>query len=179
MRLLLLSLVGVLVLGAAGCEGKRQEQAQQRKQLLERPDPKQVREERRRQRQLFDERGDLLPSETRAGGVLLPKGLTQYRSFEREWYFKTLKVDSEKIVTYFKRRLMPEAIDRSKEGAVTFRKARIRDAPKEPVIEVNVAPLKGAANASSVYIKQAAPAPVYKSGRETEAQLEALRKHAD
>lgn len=168
-------------LALPACSGRREaEEAEQRKQLLKPPDIRAKRDERRRERQLFDDEGHVLPSETKVAGLVMPKGLKQYRTFEREWYFQSREVGSEKFVEYFKRRLMPEAIERSKVGSVTFRKARIRANPDEPVVDVHVDPLKGAANAATVYVRQASPAPTkYKSGTEAEAQLEALRKYAD
>ena len=61
---------------ALGCSRRDAAQEEQRRVLLTPPDNKREREEAARKKQIFDEDGDLIPSEQSVAGLLLPRGLT-------------------------------------------------------------------------------------------------------
>src|SRR5262245_50634773 len=73
---------------AAGC-GREAEKEQLRRELLEPQDSQQIAADKRLERQLFDEKGDLLQSEQKVAGVYLPKGLKLEQQLERRWLYSS------------------------------------------------------------------------------------------
>jgi hypothetical protein len=174
----LLLLGGGAVLGCARHEQAAQQE--ERRKLLAPPDNKLEREEAARKRQIYDEDGDLIPSEDSVAGLTIPRGMTPGMRFEHEWYFSTRQVPSEALERYFSPLLLTGEINRSQQGTVEFVAAHVKANATAPRVTVRIVKLKGEANASEVYIRQAPPTPShYPSEAEVEAQLKARREHAE
>src|SRR3954471_22259899 len=120
------------VASSLGCSRRNAEQEEQRRVLLRPPDNKREREEAARKAQIFDEDGDLIPSEQSVAGLLLPRGLTPGLHFEREWDFKSLETPADALERYFLPRLLTSGINHSQSGATEFLPAKIKDNPNAP-----------------------------------------------
>jgi hypothetical protein len=163
-----------------GCSRHETDQEEQRRALLTPPDNKREREEAARKKQVFDEDGDLIPSEQSVAGLLLPRGLTPSMHFEREWYFRSMEIPAEALERYFIPRVLTGAINHSQGGATEFVAAKIKDNPSAPPVTIRIVKLSGANSASELYIRQSVPAPLVRPKEsEVEAQLKARREHAD
>jgi hypothetical protein len=176
------SVLLVLCVALAACSGgEKAEQQAQRRELLTVPDHSEELQALREKRQVYDAEGNLIPSGEVVAGVELPRGLELYRSFDGEWYYRTRKIRSEDLVRYFKARLFTGQIDYTLNAAVTFKKARSEDYPEAPPVDVRIAKKRGGATISDVYIREYQPPErnQWPSRAESEAQLEAMRRHAD
>ncbi|MGD8863043.1 MAG: hypothetical protein PVI30_23720 [Myxococcales bacterium] len=174
--------MAALCVALAACSGGEEAQQQaQRRELLTVPDRSDELEALREKRRVYDAEGNLIPSGEVVAGVELPRGLELYRSFEGEWYYRTFKIRSEDLVRYFKPRLFTGQVNYTLNAAVTFKNARSKDFPEAPPIDVRIAKKRGGATISDVYIRQHQPPErkQWPSQAESEAQLEAMRRHAD
>lgn len=177
MRALLIAFVCLSLAGAslAGCG---REKAEQRRELLR---PVDVHQKRIEELRLVDANGELIPSGEKIAGLELPKGLSLYRSFEdgwREWYLVGSRLDMAQLERYFATRLDPLALERNA-TSVLFKDAYLRDDPNARRVSVRLAKMIGEVPTTDVYIRQAPPPRIFRSGEEAEAQIEARRKHAD
>lgn len=163
-----------------GCSRRDAAQEEQRRVLLAPPDNKREREEAARKKQIFDEDGDLIPSEQSIAGLILPRGLTPGMHFEHEWYFRSMEISAEALERYFLPRVLTGAVNHSQGGATEFVAATIKDNPSAPVVTIRILKLAGANSASELYIRQSVPAPLVRpKASEVEAQLKARREHAE
>lgn len=165
---------------ALGCSRRDAAQEEQRRVLLMPPDNKREREEAARRKQIFDEDGDLIPSEQSVAGLILPRGLTPGMRFEHEWYFRSMEIPAEALERYFIPRVFTGEINRSQGGATELVAAKIKDNPSAPSVTIRIIKLSGANSASELYIRQSVPAPLVRPKEsEVEAQLKARREHAE
>jgi hypothetical protein len=166
----------------AGCSGGgAADKVEQRRVLLRPPDSKRELEEQQRKLQVFDESGNLIPSEESVAGLLLPRGLSPGRQFEHEWYFTGLHVPAPALERYFAPRLQTNDITRSGDGAVLqFTGATIKADPKALGVTVRIVKMRGENDASELYIRQSLP-PVtfHPSQAEVEAEMAKRRAHAE
>lgn len=87
----------------------------------------------------FDAEGELLPSELRVGGLILPRGMTEDEGVDGDQRFFT-RVRYEKVLRYIGPRLMTGEVDRYGD-VVIYRNARARDAVGGEVrMDVRVVP---------------------------------------
>ena len=88
----------------------------------------------------FDEEGNLLESDVRVAGIILPRGMTEEPSVEREHSYST-RVSHEKVLQYIGPRLQTGEVDRYGD-VVIYRNAVSRDARGAVVrMDVRVMPL--------------------------------------
>ena len=175
-------LLCAVVCGTAelGCSRRDAAQEEKRRMLLTPPDNKREREEAARKKQIFDEDGDLIPSEQSVAGLLLPRGLTPGQHDEREWYFRSMEIPAEALERYFLPRLLTGGVEHSQGGATQILSAKIKDNPGALPVTIRILKLAGANAASELYIRQAMPSPTVRPKEsEVEAQLKARREHAE
>lgn len=173
-----LLLCAALGLGAGlGCSSDDQKQ-EQRRELLQPRDLKRDLDAERRRRQLYDEKGELLPSDETVAGIVLPKGLRLQQKIGNRWFYQTKRIPADKLERYFSRRLMRNRVERG-EGSVAFVDAVPASDPKAPRLRVQIEALRGSATASQIYIEQAVPFKPKIPYDQVEAQLRAARERAD
>ena len=170
------SLAISLLAGGLGACGKDEDE--QRRALLKPVDMRQKRIAEREKKKLFDEAGELIPSDQKVAGLTLPRGVELYRSFEYEWYLEAKHIDVPPLERYFSARLDPLGIEHNN-NTVTFTDAYLRDDPRARRVTVRLARMIGHTTTTDVYISQVPPPRVFKSGKDAEEQLEAMRKRAD
>jgi hypothetical protein len=177
MRAFLIAFMCLSLAGAslAGCEREKEEK---QRELLR---PVDMRQKRIDELRLVDANGELIPSGEKIAGLELPKGLSLYRSFDdgwREWYLVGSRLEMAQLDRYLTARLDPLAIERNAKS-VFYKDAYLRDDPNARRISVRMTKLIGDIPTTDVYIRQAPPPRIFRSGEEAEAQIEARRKHAD
>lgn len=85
---------------------------------------------------LYDADGQLLPSDTRVAGLILPRGLERTHEGDRSHEFLATRVPFQKLLAYFGPRLMTGQVDRYGEGVV-YRRAVPKEA-KGGVVRLDV-----------------------------------------
>ena len=178
MRAFLIAFVCMSLAGAGlgGCGRDKKEE--ELRTLLR---PVDMRAKRIEELRLVDANGDLIPSGEKIAGLELPKGLTVYRSFEdgwHEWYLIGSRLEMAQLDRYFAARLDPLALERN-DTHVLFKDAYLRDDPNARRISVRLTKKIGEGVTTDVYIRQAPPPRIFRSGDEAEAQIEARRQHAE
>jgi len=108
-----LCIIGALALhGAAACS--RSDEEEQRRRLLEASGRAQAREQRIDKRRVRGSEGELLPSETKVAGYVLPRGFALTRTLPHRWIYDA-QLPWEKVEEYFDKRLAGGT--KSKEGS--------------------------------------------------------------
>ncbi|MFI5306288.1 MAG: hypothetical protein ACHQ53_02985 [Polyangiales bacterium] len=172
-------LLVVVTVGAAAtaCRPKH-DLVEERRALLKSAPVQSDPEEQRRKQQVFDADGTVLPSDQMIAGVVLPRGLRLYASSEHDWDFMADHVSAKALERYFAPRLHSQGVTHSLSGAVEFERAQPKDDLKAPLLSLRVVALRGANDASEVFIHQTVPGKVVPPQAQVEAQLQALRDHA-
>jgi hypothetical protein len=98
-----LSIIGALALhGAAACS--RSDDDEQRRRLLEASSRAQAREQRIDKQRVRGPEGELLPSEAKVAGYVVPRGFELTRTQPHRWTYDAL-LPLEKVEEYFDKRL--------------------------------------------------------------------------
>jgi hypothetical protein len=98
-----LLIIGALVLhGAAACS--RKDEDEERRRLLEASGRAQARQQRIDKQRVRDPEGDLLPSETKVAGYVLPRGFELTRTQPHRWTYDA-RLPQNKVEEYFDKRL--------------------------------------------------------------------------
>ena len=129
--------------------------------------------------QIYDDRGNLLPSTTLVAGIVLPRGMQPEYTFEHEFYFRS-NATLAQLQTYFGPRLLTGQVDRAGRGVVTYVNAQPKDTTKKAYVSVRIGPAPGNAKQSQVLIRETPMMPVKRpSEAESRKQLETALKYAD
>jgi len=166
-----------VLLGLGAAAGCSREQEERKRQLLTPRSSKAEIAARRQANRIFGDDGELLESDQKVVGLVLPKGLTPERTLDNHWFFRGEHVPADALARYFQRRLNSTTIERSG-AAVVFGGAVPKDNPAALRLRVQIVRLRGSGNASQLYIRQSVP---YQPTTATEAaaRIEAQRKYAD
>ena len=171
-------LLGTAIL--CGCSQQAAQEEQRRRVLLMPPDTRAERAERAQKARLFDDEGNLLESDRTVVGLLLPRGLSPAKQVEHQWYFKADHVPSEALEHYFEARLQGIDISRSIDGSlIVYKNVRPTGDANAPPLTLQITKVRGAADASELYVREPPPAAPRLSASQVEAQLKALRAHAE
>jgi hypothetical protein len=145
-----------LVAGCSSAEDARR--AEQRRQLLRGQDLDKARDERLSKSRLTTYDGDLLPSDTRMAGIVLPRGFVLKFTFEYEWYYDGA-LPLKKVEKYFGHQLDFEAVEHPDAYSIVFAQAKTKgDAAMKPVA-VKIYPVPGREDWSRIYIHAPKPLP--------------------
>jgi hypothetical protein len=154
--------------------------AQEQRALLTPPDQAAIQKEKKAKAALTDEAGELLPSDLVLGGFPVPRGFELKRSYDNEWYLRSLNVSALRAASYVEKRLFTGSIVRSSIGGFRFENAQLRDAPNLPKVTVRVSPTKNLPNACELYVKSYAPLKVEKlTAEQAEAKVREAARFAD
>lgn len=107
-----LSIIAVLALHGAGCS-RNNDDDEQRRQLLEASRRAQARQERIDKGRVRSPEGDLLPSDNKSAGYVLPRGFVLTRTLPHRWTYDA-NLPQNKVEEYFDKRL--SAGHKSKKG---------------------------------------------------------------
>ena len=135
----------------------------------------------RASKRIFDEDGDLIPSEQSVAGLILPRGLTPADAPRTRVVFPLMEIPAEALERYFVPACSPRKINHSQGGATEFVSAKISRTIRGTVVTIRIVKLAGANAASELYIRQAVPSPLMRpeaigSGS---AARRLLREHAE
>lgn len=105
---------------------------------------------------LYNAQGQVLPSEDRIAGLVLPRGLTEVRKTERKRVFRS-EVPIRKLLEYFGPKLFTGTVERVGPGAV-YRKATVQGVLRSS-IKLDVAVLEIGEGLTRVSVKEIPPPP--------------------
>jgi hypothetical protein len=107
---------------------------------------------------LYDEEGNLLPSEERVAGLALPVGLTPFASEDRMHSYLS-NVPIARLLRYFGPRLTTGTVEPRSGGGACYRAATVREATGSAVrLDVTITPVPG--ERTMVEIRELPPPPV-------------------
>jgi hypothetical protein len=156
------------------------EAVQEQRALLTPPDQAALQREKNAKTALTNEEGELLPSDIVLGGFPVPRGFELKRSYDNEWYLRSLEVSAKRTASYIEKRLFTSSIVRSSVGGFRFEGAQLREAPNLPKLTVRVSPTKNLPNACELYIKSYGAPKVEKlTIEQAEAKVREGAKYAD
>jgi hypothetical protein len=154
--------------------------AQEQRNLLTPPNQAAIQKEKQAKAAITNEEGELLPSDLVLGGFPVPRGFELKRSYDNEWYLRSLTVSAQRTASYIEKRLFFSSIVRSSVGGFRFEGAQLRDAPNLPKLTVRVSPNKGHPNACELYIRSYAAVKAEKlTPDQAEAKVREAAKYAD
>ena len=164
-----------LVLG--GCSHKGDDD--KRRALLAPVDLRDKQRELYEKLRFYDAAGELMASDQKVAGIVLPRGLTPTFTFEREWYFES-KLPRAKLQKYFRDHLDGGELSYPNPDMVELLKATPKDTAGALPVLVRVYPLPAMYDVARVYIRQAAPAPArWPSEAEVKAQMALRQSHLE
>jgi hypothetical protein len=153
---------------------------QQQRALLTPPDQAAIQKEKKAAAALTNEEGELLPSDLVLGGFQVPRGFELKRSFDNEWYLRSLEVSAKRTALYIEKQLFTGSIVRSSIGGFRFEGAQLRAARHLPTVTVRVSPTRKLPNACELYIKShAGPKAAPLTPEQAEAKVREASKYAD
>lgn len=128
---------------------------------------------------VFDEQGNLLPSNETVAGIVLPRGLTPEYTFEHEWYLRS-QAKQEQLRAYFGPRLLTGKVERSGMGTVTYVNAQPKDSKQKRFVTVRIGPAPRNRNESEVFISETPMMPIERpSEAESKKQILERMRYAD
>jgi hypothetical protein len=148
----------------------RPREVEERKRILAVPSAAEQLKTKVERTRLFDDKGELQPSDEVVAGLRLPRGLTLEFQKERRWVYDTT-VSQERLRAYFGPRLDTGSVSPGG-GAVTYSHARARESQGEIFFDVVIGVKPGMPSHNFVDIRQYAPVPVkWPSDEEVRRQL--------
>jgi hypothetical protein len=146
----------LLVVGCSSADDARR--AEQRRQLLRGEDLEKSQQDRLNKLRLTTYDGDLLPSDTRMAGVVLPRGFALKFTFEYEWYYDGA-LPLNKVEKYFGQQLDFEAIERPDAYSIVYAQAKTKGDTAMKPVAVKIYPVPGRSDWSRIYIHASKPLP--------------------
>lgn len=170
------ALFGALVLSACN---KRE--AEQQRELLTPPNQAAIQKAKREKLAIVNEDGELLPSDLVLGGFPVPRGFEIKRSYDNEWYLRSLTVSAERAAKYTEKRVFTGSLVRSSVGGMRFEGSQLRDAPTLPKVNIRISPSKGRKDACELYIQRLVPVQVDKKldAEQIQAKVREAAQFAD
>jgi hypothetical protein len=170
----------VLLRGAALCACSEPEdpKAQMRRDVLRSNNLADERRKRYEAVRTTDDQGNLLPSDTKVAGVVLPRGYEPKFLFEYEWYY-----DGEKpyqlLATYITSHMDFAEVQQPNNSAMTYVQARTKGDSQMKPVSVTISPVPGRGDWSRIHIMAPRPkAQKLQSKEEIEAELSLRKRNA-
>jgi hypothetical protein len=151
--------LGALAALGGGCSNAEQDRrAEARRQLLraQNLDEERIARAAKTRQTTFD--GDLLPSETKAAGITIPRGFKPKFDFEYEWYFDGEQPLS-KLEKYLVERVDSPSIEHPDPTQVLFTQARAKGVPDMKPVTIKIYPVPGRSDWSRLNIVEQRPMP--------------------
>lgn len=163
-------------LAPAGCS--KQDEAEQQRDLLRGRDRSAELQAAAEKRRVRNAEGDLLPSDVKVAGIVIPRGFKQALEMPGAWYFDSSEPLAE-TEQYFTRRLTATRVSRNEQLELEFYQAREQaDAQMKPAF-VRVGRVPAQEGRTRIHVMapiEQPPAPL--SFEESKRQLEWSRKFA-
>lgn len=148
---------GALALHAvAACSRSNEEE--QRRHLLEADARGQARQQRIDKTRVRDPAGDLLPSETKAAGYVVPRGFTLTRTHPHKWVYDA-DLPLKKVEEYFDKRLAGGTKSRVEYSQVEWLHSVEKDDPKQVPGWVQIMPCPSTRTWSRIVFSEPNPPP--------------------
>jgi hypothetical protein len=176
-RGLMLSIVaGVLLSAASGC-GK-DETLERRRELLQGRDRSKEAREAVAKARVRSPEGELLPSDTKAAGIVIPRGFALRNALEHQWTYDG-ELPSHMVEQYFSKRLEVDVVNRRGKYEIELTQAREKSDPTMAPAYVRISPVPGRDGATRIDVLEVVkePGPSF-SHEESLRRLAEARKNA-
>lgn len=125
-----------------------------------------------------DDHGNLLPSDTKIAGVVLPRGYRPKLVLENEWQYEG-EYSYSRLATYITAQLDFKEAQRPNPSTLTFVQARTKGDSQMKPVSVTISPAPGRPDWSSLQIRSFPPLPERRMTKEEiEAELALRRQNA-
>jgi len=150
-------LAGVLAANAAVSCSKKDD-SEERRRLLQTEERARQRQVRSAARVVEGPEGELLPSETKLGGVVLPRGFQQTFADPHAWTYDG-HFAQQRVQEYFEKRL--DVVSRTEKplGEVEYLGVKEKSNPNMPAALVRVSPTPSRPEYTRIYIGEPVPPP--------------------
>jgi hypothetical protein len=152
-----------------------------RQQLLAADGRDQARRQRAESKRALSPEGELLPSETKLGGIVMPRGYEPKFEEKHAWTYDA-EVPVATARRYFERRLTTSSIQEKPLGEIVFLGAREKSDPNMPAALVKVMPMPTRPAGSRIYVAEPVPVaelpPLEENDDIVRARLAERRKNA-
>jgi hypothetical protein len=148
-------LVGAIAVNAAvGCS--RSDIDEQRRRLLQTEPRTRARNERIDAHRVLSPEGDLLPSETKVAGVVLPRGFDLKFQDPHAWTYDGHFVPA-KVQAYFEKRVTTARVTKKPLGDVEYLGVREKSDPNMTAVLVRVSPAPAKPEWTRIYVGEPVP----------------------
>jgi hypothetical protein len=149
-------LIGVLAVNAAvGCS--RSDREEQQRRLLQTEERARARNDRIEGHRVLSREGDLLPSGTKAAGVVLPRGFETKFTDPHAWTYDGHFAQA-KVRAYFEKRVTSTQMTNKPLGEVEYLGVREKSDPNMKGVLLRISPAPGRIEWTRVYIGEPVPA---------------------
>jgi hypothetical protein len=167
------------LLGGACSNADETRRAELRRQILRGQNLEKEQAQRREQTRVTTFDGDLLPSETKVAGVVIPRGFEPKFNFEYEWYFDGAQPLA-KLEKYVLQHMDAATVERPDSVAILFTQARTKGVSDMRPVTIKIFPVPGRSDWSRINIVGSRPLPEHiPTAEEVAAQLAERRAHME
>jgi hypothetical protein len=150
-------IIGALALhGAAACS--HDDDAEQRRRLLEATQRAQARQERIDKQRVRSPEGDLLPSDTKVAGYVMPRGFELSHTFPHRWTFDAM-LPLKKVEEYFDKRLAGGTKSRKEGLEIEWLLSTEKSDPNAVPGRIQIMPDPGRIEWTHIVVSEPDPAP--------------------
>lgn len=148
--------LGVLVAAAAavGCRDSREDE----RKLLQTQDRARARQERIDKLRVLSAQGELLPSEAKRAGIVLPRGFEERSSHPHEWRYEG-QYPLTKVQAYFERRLNYVKVGKTEVGDLEYLGAREKSDPNATAAVLRMSEASDDSGSTTIVLSEPGPAP--------------------
>jgi len=147
-----------LLVTAAAVSGCRGDRAEQQRRMLQTEDRARARAERLEKVREFGPKGELLPSDLKLGGIVMPRGFEMKFTDPHDWTYDG-NFPQVLVEEYFDRRLTHASAVKTELGELEFRGVREKSDPNMPAVRLRITPTPGRLDWTRIYIAEPAPMP--------------------
>jgi hypothetical protein len=150
-------LMSVLAVNAAvGCS--RSDREEQQRRLLQTEQRTLARNQRIESHRVLSPEGDLVPSETKVAGLVLPRGFETKFTDPHAWTYDG-HFSRAKVQAYFEKRVTSTRVTQKPLGEVEYLGVREKSDPNMQGLLLRISPAPGKVEWTRVYIGEPVPAP--------------------
>lgn len=148
-------LVGLLAVNAAvGCS--RSDREEQQRRLLQTEERTRARKQRSEAHRVLSPEGNLLPSETKVAGVVLPRGFESRFTKPHEWTYDG-HFPQARVQAYFEKRVTSARMTSKPLGEVEYLGVREKSDPNMQAVLLRISPTPAKPEWTRIYIGEPVP----------------------
>jgi hypothetical protein len=166
------ALAGGLIVSASACS--EEPDVLQRRQLLAADARGKARQERINDKRVLSPDGELLPSETKVAGIVLPRGFSQRFAEEHAWTYDS-DLPQAKVREFLERRLTMTSVENRPLGEVMYVGVREKAKPEMTPVVVKVMPVPNRPNGSRIYVGEPQPPRIEQTEDQARSSIAAQR----